>query len=87
MACCGQSRTQISRPVPNRRADIPALPPHLNRPAHPRTVAFQYVGKTALTVLGPVSGWHYRFNHAGAIVEVDDRDRASLAAIPNLRQI
>jgi hypothetical protein len=29
----------------------------------------------------------YRFSHPGAIVEVDPRDRASLAMVPNLRLI
>jgi len=48
---------------------------------------FQYVGKTALTAIGLVSGRQYRFGYPGAILQVDPRDRASLAAVPNLRQI
>ena len=49
--------------------------------------AFQYVGKKAITAVSPISGRQYRFGYPGAIVQVDPRDRASLAAIPNLRLI
>jgi hypothetical protein len=70
------------RPIaqPIRRTDFnQSLTPH---PA----VVFEYVGKTALTAIGPVSGRHYRFSRPGAILEVDPRDSASLAAVPNLRK-
>ena len=70
------------RPItqPIRRSDFkPALP------AHP-AVVFEYIGKTALTAIGPVSGRHYRFGRPGAILEVDPLDSASLAAVPNLRK-
>jgi hypothetical protein len=88
MACCGQRRQQISRAMPVQRAINPAPASNVNRaPGTPRTSTFQYVGKTALTAVGPVSGRNYRFNHPGAIVEVDPRDRASLASVPNLRQV
>lgn len=88
MACCGQRRRQTSRVTPFQRANSPALPNNLNRPpAQAQTTAFQYVGKTALTAVGPVSGRHYRFSHPGATVQVDLRDRASLAMVPNLRLV
>jgi hypothetical protein len=88
MACCGQRRRQVSRATPIRRVSSPPLPNSLNRyAAQPRTTPFQYVGKTALTAVGSVSGRHYRFSHPGAIVEVDLRDRASLALVPYLRQV
>ena len=88
MACCGQRRQQISRAMPVQRANNPAPGSNVNRvPAVPRTTTFQYVGKTALTAVGPISGRYYRFNHPGAILEVDPRDRASLASVPNLRQV
>jgi len=86
MSCCGKKREEIRsaiqfRPVsqPIRRRDFkPALP------AHPGVV-FEYIGKTALTAIGPVSGRHYRFSRPGAVLEVDPRDSAPLAAVPNLR--
>jgi hypothetical protein len=70
------------RPIaqPIRRSDFnPSLP------AYP-TVVFEYIGKTALTAIGPVSGRHYRFSRPGAVLAVDPRDSASLAAVPNLRK-
>jgi len=88
MACCGQRRQQIRRTIPVQPANTRALASDLRRPSGQlRTTAFQYVGKTALTVMGPSSGWYYRFTHPGAIVEVHPGDRASLAAIPSLRQV
>jgi hypothetical protein len=77
MACCGRKRQQISRGIPVQQASNPALPGNSSR--SPRTTAFQYLGKTALTAVGPVSGRHYRFNYPGAILEVDPRDQGSLA--------
>jgi hypothetical protein len=74
--------------MPIQRTNHPASSRDLNRPpAQPRAAVFQYIGKTGLTAIGPVSGRHYRFSHPGAIVEVDPRDRASLALVPNLRQV
>lgn len=50
-------------------------------------VAFQYTGKTSLSAIGPLSGRHYHFDRPGAVVEVDPRDRASLATVPQLQQV
>jgi hypothetical protein len=41
-------------------------------------VQFEYVGRTALTAVGPVSGKRYRFDHPGAVIVVDSRDRPGL---------
>jgi hypothetical protein len=49
-------------------------------------VQFEYVGNTSLTAVGPVSGRRYRFDHPGAVVTIDPRDRPGLATVPNLRQ-
>jgi hypothetical protein len=40
-----------------------------------------------MTVYGPVSGTVYRFHAPGRRVVVDLRDRASLAAIPQLAEV
>jgi hypothetical protein len=40
-----------------------------------------------LTVIGPMSGRRYRFEARGSRVAVDPGDRASLAALPQLRQV
>jgi hypothetical protein len=89
MACCGQKRQQmISQAIPVRQTNEPVKPVGFAQvPIQERGVPFQYVGKTALTAVSPTSGRQYRFGHPGAIVEVDPRDRASLANIPSLREI
>jgi hypothetical protein len=38
-------------------------------------------------VVGPVTGKSYRFARRGARLEVDLKDRRSVAAVPSLRQI
>lgn len=87
MACCGQRRQQIRQQLSVQRVSSPALPGDSDRPRTHQSAVFQYVGKTALTAVGSATGQHYRFSHPMAIVEVDPRDRASLATVPNLRQI
>jgi len=84
MACCGQRRQQMrSRAIPVRQANKSAKPAgSLQTPARQQGTSLQYVGKTA----SPLSGRQYRFGYPGAIVQVDPRDRASLAVVPNLRQ-
>ena len=59
----------------------------MNLPKAHNVVAFQYVGSTSLSALGPLSGRRYHFAAPGTVVQVDPRDRASLATIPNLRQV
>jgi hypothetical protein len=46
---------------------------------------FEYVGRTALTVVGPISGARYRFERPDARIRIDQRDQPSLAKIPVLR--
>src|SRR5262245_58709560 len=53
----------------------------------PSVVAFQYTGTTTLTAIGPLSQRRYHFAGPGAVLAVDPRDKASLARVPNLRQV
>jgi hypothetical protein len=77
-----------SQATPARQANNPAKPAGLAQtPVRLQSITFQYVGRTALTAVGPVSGRHYRFSQTGAMIEVDFRDRGALATVPNLRQI
>ena len=77
MSCCGKSRglagTRISSQT-NQAIPIPGL------------IAFEYIGRTALTVIGPGSRTTYRFDQPGACVMVDARDRFSLDSLPMLKQ-
>lgn len=40
-----------------------------------------------MTVVGGATGQRYRFDHPGAVVQVDPRDRPSLTGVPGLRQV
>jgi hypothetical protein len=53
----------------------------------PPAATFEYVGRTGLTVTGAVTGRVYRFDQPGARIGVDPRDRASMAAVPVLKQV
>ena len=82
MACCGTIRARSFGVGTRPAASVSAA-------AGPRrySVQFEYVGSTALTAIGPVSGKRYRFDHPGAVLTVDPRDRPGLAAVPKLRAV
>jgi hypothetical protein len=67
------------------------IPEEREEPAHtpvpPLAVVFQYIGPTALTAVGPVSGRRYHFAYRGAVLAIDPRDQASLAGIAKLQQV
>ena len=86
MGCCGnqrqkyygrqsmvQNRVQMHMPISNIQ------------PGEPKEVFFRYVGKTGLTVIGPISGIRYRFIGHGSILSVDPRDCRALVNVPNLK--
>ena len=86
--CCGKNRQQFANPAgsmgvaaapgpiaSSAAAGVPA--------ARPR---FEYTGNTALTVVGPHTGKHYRFPQPGARLEVDPRDRSWIAFVPHLKR-
>jgi hypothetical protein len=89
MACCGQTRAQIrTQSFPVRKTEHPANVASVGQPsAQVEGSEFQYIGKTAMTALGLATGRQYRFAYPGAILLIDPRDRLSLSAIPNLRQV
>jgi hypothetical protein len=87
MPCCGKAVPQIQRTTANRNtssARNSALPA---QPTAIKSAYFRYVGKTGLTVTGPVSATLYRFQANGASLAVDPRDAASLSRVPNLRLV
>jgi hypothetical protein len=85
MPCCGQKRQQLRET--NARRSEPGQPAGPGQSAQSATFYFEYVGRTGLTVVGPITGRRYRFGRAGARVTVDGRDAMSLAAVPKLRQV
>jgi hypothetical protein len=81
--CCGMNRMQ------QRSANLrpPSASPYVaNQPAR-HSVSFVYLGNAGMKVSGPISGREYRFEHRGARVEVDPRDRVLLASLRQLRQV
>jgi hypothetical protein len=87
MGCCGDRRRELlGAPPANPARGAPAARSTRGAARATLTVRFEYVGRTGLTVRGPISGRVYRFGHRGAIVSVDVRDRLSLVRVPNLRQ-
>ena len=80
MSCCGGQRSQAGTVGLNHAG--------MQNSAARYSVAYmQYVGRTALTVVGPATGKRYRFDTPGAIMAVELPDRASLAALRQLRQV
>jgi len=81
--CCGGKRQIVGGGSAPRR--IPTSPATKLAPA--KAVVFEYLGRTSLTAVGPVTGKKYFFDRAGARVEVDQRDRYSMASIAQLKLV
>ncbi len=81
MSCCGSKRSQFRQ----------VIQPLTREPARlavtPIRTTYEYVGRTALTVEGPVSRRRYHFARPGARAEVDVRDAPSMARVPLLVQV
>jgi hypothetical protein len=88
MGCCGKRRGELATigSVQGRKAR-PQEVVSRDQPRRYSVAYFQYLGRTGLSAIGPISGKRYRFDCPGAIVAVDPRDRRSLAGVPNLRQV
>ena len=87
MSCCGQRR--LTPGVKGSKRDAAGFSPTAHwaqRPSPVSIVHFEYIGKTALTVIGPITGKKYRFPQPGSKIAVDVADALSVATIPVLRQ-
>lgn len=87
MSCCGKTRTSLSPAATAPAARAPARRAAFHASAGAATADFEYLGGSILTVIGQGTGRQYRFVGHGARVRVDPRDRASLAAVPQLREV
>jgi len=91
MACCSEKRARWgrfatpSRPATAVSAQAPAAP--ARGLASAQAVTFEYVGKTGLSVLGPITHTRYRFHGPGAQLSVDNRDAPFVSGVPNLRRV
>lgn len=81
--CCGRNRAR-SRVVSSYQA-VPQT--RLAASGAPGAPTFEYVGRTALTVFGPISGAPYRFHGPGSRIQVDPRDRPALDNVPVLKLV
>ena len=87
MSCCGKNRAaavtaiQVAAESPGvRHSSMAAM--NTTRGPH-----FEYRGGNSITVVGQGTGYQYRFVGYGARLSVDPRDRASLAIVPQLREL
>src|SRR5258708_485922 len=96
MSCCGRKREEQRMPTGSTshaehmqtvsavRAVYP--PPSRVMERRPRVI-FEYTGRTAMAVIGGTTRLRYTFIKPGARVEVDERDRVSMASVPNLKLV
>ena len=85
MSCCGKHRAAGGSAPP--RISTTTNGNATRPPARQTSVFFEYVGRTGLTVVGPISGRRYRFDAPGSRQPVDPMDKPSLSAVPLLRQV
>ncbi len=85
MPCCGKSREAFRGTL--AVAEPTAAPAIERQMSYRSTVEFEYVGGTRLMVVGPATGRTYHFASQGAREWVDVRDRPSVRAVPNLREL
>lgn len=89
MSCCGRGRVfrQLNYPTPQSAESILVPPGRASQQIHPpNAVLFQYIGKSGMTVFGPITGRRYRFGQPGIIVSVDPRDAPSIDNVPHLQR-
>lgn len=89
MACCGQSRQALNTSAahPTNRGRTVGYPTKPFTPSPLPSAVFEYIGDRVLTVVGQGTGFTYRFSGRGARYTIDGRDRASLARVPQLREV
>ena len=82
MCNCGSKRKNYQQQVKSNNVTTPISN---QSPAHV-PVSFEYMGKTALTVFGRVTGLKYRFSGPSVRLNIDPRDIPGLEKVPVLRQ-
>lgn len=91
MSCCGKARSQAAagRPAAPRGAGNGSGQGRPGQAAQPprAAVLFEYLGESALTATGPVTGRRYRFERPGARAAIDARDAPALRQVPRLRPV
>ena len=83
MACCGNKRSSWAQ----------ASVQPVSGPVYAQNgkkmwpdILFEYIGSTALSVTGTITGATYRFAGQGSVLVIDYRDAAGMMGIPVLRK-
>ena len=84
MCNCGNKRKEFSQ-APHANSVHTQAKPSVQPPG--ANSSFEYVGKTALTVTGNVTGTQYRFNYPGSRQNIDYRDIAGIRTVPVLKAV
>ena len=91
MACCEGEETRRHWYETTSEVELgtPTGAPTIDgaRPAPSTHVAYEYVGTTAMTVVGPITHRRYRFERSGAVLEIDRRDAPLISTVPNMRAV
>ena len=83
MCNCGNKRSQYNQG--NNASSVQTKTSIITSKQYTNSI-FEYVGKTALTVVGNITGRRYRFNRPGDLQSIDSRDAAGMLAVPVLRR-
>ena len=83
MCNCGKKRTEYSQQSNITATQMKTPVQQMQQNANS---VFEYTGKTALTVMGNITGRRYRFNRPGDMQSIDPRDAAGMMAVPILRK-
>ena len=80
MCNCGKKRTEYNQQSNVAASQIRTATPQMQQ--NNSNSIFEYTGKTALTVMGNITGRRYRFNRHGDLQSIDPRDAAGMMAVP-----
>lgn len=83
MCNCGKKRTDYNQQTHVAATQIKTTMPSMQQKTN---AVFEYTGKTALTVMGNITGRRYRFNRPGDMQSIDVRDATGMMAVPVLRR-
>jgi hypothetical protein len=84
MCNCGNKRREFSQQL---HAGSVNTQKRTQAQTSPTYAGFEYIGKTALTIIGNVTGTRYRFNYPGNRQNIDNRDVPGITAIPVLKKV
>ena len=87
MSCCGKNRAAAVAAIQSASESSSARHSGVAAMNTTRGTHFEYRGGNSISVVGQGTGYQYRFVGYGARLSVDPRDHASLALVPQLREL